>query len=498
MNAILNEHLYLGTTQSLCPNCLDVVPAKIVNRDGKIWFDKFCPTHGSRSDFVCSDASWWDRMEFNVPGRRPVKFGVEPKRGCPYDCGLCMQHEQHTCIAVLELTDSCNLKCPMCYAASGPGRKHLTFQQCTAAIDRLVEVEGRPEILQLSGGEPTIHPQFAEVLQYACDQPIDLVMVNTNGIRIASDSKLVEVLAEKKERCQIYLQMDGLNDRTNEYLRGESLLDRKMKAIEVLGDAGLNVTLVATMQPDLNMDQIGPLIEFAIARPWITGVSFQPATYVGRSVEPEELARRVTFPDVIHEVERQTNGRFRANDFFPIPCAHPNAHTLCYAFRSGGDVVPVTRFVDVEKHFDLLANGISLNRENTKQIVEQLMLREACGPGCDCSGGAEPEGGLVSLMGGGGSASAAPDGDIDWTALATDFFSRAMTSDLGNADMFRITTTSFMDVYNFDIRQLMKSCVHHLLPSGHLVPFCAWNVLYRDGHVPLPELQRSAELVDLG
>ena len=491
MNSNLNEHLYLGTTQSLCPSCLEVVPAKIVNRDGQIWFDKFCPQHGSRSDFVCSDANWWDRMEFNVPGKRPVKFGVEPKKGCPYDCGLCTQHEQHTCIAVLELTESCNLKCPMCYAASGPGGKHLSFDECIAAIDRLVEVEGQPEILQLSGGEPTIHSRFADVFEYACSQPIDLVMINTNGIRIASDPKLCELIAARKDRCQIYLQMDGLNDQSSQYLRGESLLDRKLKAIEVLGEAGMNVTLVATMQPDLNMDQIGPLIEFAIERPWITGVSFQPATYVGRSVEPNELARRVTFPDVIKAVEQQTNGRFCESDFFPIPCAHPNAHSLCYAFRSGDDVVPVTRFVEIEKHFDLLANGISLNRENTRKIVEQLMMREACGPGCDCSGGASPEGGLVSLMDNEKTRSLPINGATDWAALATSFFGRAMQSDLGNADMFRITTTSFMDVYNFDIRQLMKSCVHHLLPSGHLIPFCAYNVLYRDGHIALPIIEMS-------
>ena len=197
---------------------------------------------------------------------------------------------------------------------------------------------------------------------------------------------------------------------------------------------------------------------------------------------------------MIKSVESQTGGKFRETDFFPIPCAHPNAHALCYAFRSGGDVVPVTRFIDMEKHFDLLANGISLNRESTRQIVEQLLVREACGPGCDCSGNAEVNGGLVSMMG-------QYDGqselvrDVDWASLAKDFFSRAMKSDLGNADMFRITTTSFMDVYNFDIRQLMKSCVHHLLPSGHLIPFCAYNVLYRDGHVALPELDQTVSMV---
>jgi uncharacterized radical SAM superfamily Fe-S cluster-containing enzyme len=264
-----------------------------------------------------------------------------------------------------------------------------------------------------------------------------------------------------------------------------------MKAVEVLGQHGMNVTLVATMQPDLNLDQIGPLIEYAIERPWVTGVSFQPATYVGRSVEPAVLANRITFPDIIQQVEQQTNGRFCESDFFPIPCAHPNAHSLCYAFRSGDDVVPVTRFVEIEKHFDLLANGISLNRENTRKIVEQLMMREACGPGCDCSGGASPEGGLVSLMDNEKTRSLPINGATDWAALATSFFGRAMQSDLGNADMFRITTTSFMDVYNFDIRQLMKSCVHHLLPSGHLIPFCAYNVLYRDGHIALPIIEMS-------
>jgi uncharacterized radical SAM superfamily Fe-S cluster-containing enzyme len=294
--------------------------------------------------------------------------------------------------------------------------------------------------------------------------------------------------------------MDGLNDRSNQYLRGESLLGRKMKAVEVLGRHGMNVTLVATMQPDLNLDQIGPLIEYAIERPWVTGVSFQPATYVGRSVEPAVLANRITFPDIIQQVEQQTNGRFRESDFFPIPCAHPNAHSLCYAFRgrtdgSGADVVPVTRFVDIEKHFDLLANGISLNRENTRQIVEQLLMREACGPGCDCSGGAEVQGGLLSQMGDSSSSLSVSQSEIDWSTLAGDFFDRAMKSQLGNADMFRITTTSFMDVYNFDIRQLMKSCVHHLLPSGHLIPFCAYNVLYRNGHVPLPSLVSALPVI---
>jgi uncharacterized radical SAM superfamily Fe-S cluster-containing enzyme len=192
----LRDHAFLGTTQSLCPECLTLVPAKIIVRANRVYFRKRCPTHGVREDFICSDASFYDRMEYNVPGKMP-RFGVEPDRGCPYDCGLCTEHEQHTCLGLLEITANCNLTCPMCFAASGPGGAHLSVADCRRAIDRLVQAEGRPEVLQLSGGEPTIHPDFLEILDYGLSQPIDVVMINTNGVRLAHDIDLVRALAER-------------------------------------------------------------------------------------------------------------------------------------------------------------------------------------------------------------------------------------------------------------------------------------------------------------
>ena len=480
----LRDGVFLGATQSLCPECLGLVQAKIVASGSRIYFDKFCSRHGSRSDFVCSSRRWFDRNEFAVPGRLPVSFGVEPTLGCPYDCGLCTAHEQHTCIAVLEVTSSCNLSCPMCYASSGPGGQHLSFEDCCTAIDRLVFVEGQPEILQLSGGEPTIHPQFAEIFEYACSQPIDLVMINTNGIRLANDHRLCELLARHHSRCQVYLQMDGLSEQVHGVLRGVSLLDTKLRAIEMLGEYGINTTLVTTLQTDLNMGEIGGLVRFAIERPWITGVSFQPATYVGRTILPEDLERRITFPDVIEAVEEQTDGLFRNNDFFPVPCAHPNAHTLSYAFRQGNSVIPITRFVNIDKHFDLLANGISLNRQNTREIVSKFLARRACGTG----GGEGCGQAMEQRRGQSTNDEVLPTETAEFAELAGGFFARAIAEDLAAADMFRITTTSFMDAYNFDVRQIMKSCVHHLLPSGHLIPFCAYNLLYRDGRVALPVL----------
>lgn len=501
--ANLRDHRFLGMTQSLCPECLEVVQAKIVERANRIFFQKFCPRHGHREDFVCSNARWFDRFDFNVPGREPVGYGIEPQRGCPYDCGLCTQHEQHTCIGVLEITDGCNLTCPMCYASSGPGGRHLSLTDCQRAIRRLVELEGQAEILQLSGGEPTLHPEFEAVFDFACGQPIDLVMINTNGIRLAHDRALCETIASRAERCHVYLQMDGLSESVHPVLRGVSLLETKLAAVERLGEYGINTTLVTTLQTDVNFDQIGPLVDFAQSRRWITGVSFQPATYVGRCLEPEQLERRITFPDVIAEVARSSGGRYRDDDFFPVPCAHPNSHTLCYAYRTDDEVVPVTRFVDIQQHYDLLANGISLTRDQSRRIIEQYLQRAACGPECDCFGDAAPDGGFLKasprgsglpvVEGAGQAVSDSAAGAVsELVKLADSFFRGAMADQLAAADMFRITTTSFMDVYNFDIRQLMKSCVHHVLPSGHLVPFDAYNVLYRPGHLPLPTLSKRA------
>jgi uncharacterized radical SAM superfamily Fe-S cluster-containing enzyme len=491
----LRDHTFLGMTQSLCPDCLALVPAKIIARGQRVYFRKRCPAHGVREDFVCSDVRWFDRMEYSLPGKLP-KFGVEPERGCPYDCGLCTEHEQHTCIGVLEITDACNLTCPMCYAASAPGRKHRTVEECRRAIDALVEAEGRPEVLQLSGGEPTIHPQFLDLLDYACRQPIDVVMINTNGIRLARDKEFLEQVADYRHRIEVYMQLDSLDDEAHLKLRGESLLETKMKAIEALGEAGIRVILVCTLQAGVNEEQIGPLVDFGIKRPWITGLSFQPACYVGRHVLPEELEQRITFPDVIRGVAQQTGGRWRESDFMPLPCAHPNAHSLAYAYRSGAEYLPLARFIDAEKHLDLLAGGITFDRPRARALIEEFLSRQCCSGG-DCGPPSDAKVFASELPvlgsdrgGGGGSGDDARASGIDGEngKLAEEFFSRALAEELTPADVFRITTTTFMDAYNFDVRQLMKSCVHHVLPTGHLIPFSAYNVLYRDGHVPLPAL----------
>ena len=486
------DHNFLGTTKSLCPQCLSLVDAKIITKGNRVYFRKFCKEHGFREDFVCSDASHFDRNEFTLPGKQPTKFGIQPKLGCPYDCGVCSEHEQHTCIGLLEITSHCNLECPICFAGSGPGGTHLTVEQCKRAIDRLVEVETQPEILQLSGGEPTIHPDFETIFQYACEQPIDIVMINTNGLRIARDSKFVDFLASHRKRCEVYFQFDSFEDIQTEALRGVSLVETKLRAIKRLGEMGIRTTLVCTLQAGVNDEQIGPITEFALERPWITGVSFQPTTYTGRYFLPDELENRITFPDILHGLESQTDGKWKASDFSPLPCAHPNGHTLAYTYRRFQpdlEFTPLARFIDIEKHIDLLSGRITFDRPRAKELISTVLDSFGCGlTNANPSQIDSALGLFAQHLQAGNSVSGTPQSNSNNVSLAKEFLHSALSMELEPEHMLRITTTSFMDAYNFDIRQLMKSCVHHILPSGHIIPFSAYNVLYRDGHVPLPDL----------
>lgn len=474
------DYTFLGLTQSLCPDCRSVVPAKIISRGQRVYFRKTCPTHGIREDFICSDVTRYDLVQSSLPAKLPAQTFAEAEKGCPYDCGLCEEHEQHTCIGVVEITDGCNLSCPMCYASSLPGKQHRTLDEIKLAIDRLVEAEGQAEVVQLSGGEPTLHPELLAAVRYAFEQPIDYVMINTNGVRLAHDQELVDSLAEYRQRLEIYFQLDALDDGVLEALRGQpGLLEIKLKALDRLANAGLNVTLVSTLQGGLNDHAPAEILEFARQRPEVTGLSFQPATYSGRYILPEQLEQRITFPDVIDNLAQDPRNQFTAEDFFPLPCAHPNCHWIAMAAREDDRFVPITKLVDASQNMDLLANGISFTREKTQNLAEQVLARLACGESGCCSTPAD----LFSET----TTSSDGESDVDASGLE-EFLRRVTTQSIGARDMLRITVTSFLDVYNFDVRRVMKCCTHHVLPSGHIIPFCAYNVLYRDGTAELPDL----------
>ena len=467
----LRDYTFLGTTRSLCPHCRRVVDAKIVTRNNRVYFRKHCPEHGLIEDFVCSDVAYYDRHELSVPARTPHHYGTERDKGCPHDCGLCPDHEQHTCIALVEVTSGCNLKCPMCFAESGPGGTHIDFATYTRMVDRYVYLEGIPDVLQISGGEPTIHPDIVRMVRYACDTPIQQVMINTNGIRLAHDPALLESLAALRHKLEIYLQFDGLENATYDKLRGESLLDVKLAALDAIREHDMRCTLVCTVDHNTNLHEVGGVLKFGLERPEVRGVSYHLATYCGRHVDPGDLERRVTMPDLVKALVAQCDGIVAESDFYPLPCAHPNCHMISYLYRGGPSVVPVSRLIDVTKHLDLVANSIIYTPARARNLVAKYL--DSAG-GCGC--------------GPNGCGPGTPPANAGGSPGLNEFVVKALAEKLTGSEMFRVTLTAFLDAHTFDTRRVMKCCLAHLLPSGHMVPFCAYNTLYRDGRLKLPPL----------
>jgi 7,8-dihydro-6-hydroxymethylpterin dimethyltransferase len=261
-----------------------------------------------------------------------------------------------------------------------------------------------------------------------------------------------------------------LDDSAYKALRGEALLETKLAALEMLRKHDIRCTLVCTVDHNVNLQEVGRVLRFGLERPGVRGVSYQLATYCGRHLNPNDLENRATMPDVVKAIVAQTEGMIAESDFYPLPCAHPNCHMMCYLYRGGAAPTPINRIIDVRKHMDLIANSVVFTPARARQLVSRY-LEEAGGCGCGPNGcgNGEPE-------------ASAPGGTLD------EFIVKALAEKLNGQDVFRVTLTAFLDVHNFDTRRVMKCCLAHILPSGHIVPFCAYNTLYRDGFVALPPL----------
>jgi uncharacterized radical SAM superfamily Fe-S cluster-containing enzyme len=259
------DYIFHELTRNICLECKTVIDAQINIKENKVLMRKRCPTHGCFTGIISSDAQMYvDSVKFNKPGNIPLEFSTEVKDGCPLDCCLCPEHKQHMCLALIEVNTACNLNCPICFANAGVGYS-LTMDQVEFMLDRFVETEGRPEVIQFSGGEPAIHPDLMEMIQAARDRGIPQVMINTNGVRIARDDKFLDELA--KQNPVIYFQFDGLRPETYVTIRGEDLLELKLKALDRLVEKGMDAVLVAAIERGVNTDEVGRYPEIQTGAP---------------------------------------------------------------------------------------------------------------------------------------------------------------------------------------------------------------------------------------
>lgn len=436
--------------------CFRKVEGKIVFQDGCVFLLKQCPEHGPERVLLADDVEYYRRARevFLKAPEMPNRFNTPVRWGCPYDCGLCTDHQQHSCLTLIELCDFCNLECPVCYAGSGPTRKSFrTLAEIERMLDRVVSNEGKPDVVQISGGEPTVHPDFFAVLDMAKERPIQHLMVNTNGVRIAKDEAFAERLAGYMPNFELYLQFDSLEAAPLLALRGADLRDVRQRAIDTLNRLGVSTTLVVTLKRGLNDGELGRIIDWAVQQPCVRGVTFQPVQIAGRTEGFDPARHRLTLTEVRRRILEQTK-LFRPEDLIPVPC-HPDALAMAYALKLGGKIVPLTGMIDPQVLIEGGRNTIVF--ENDPNVREQVFKLFATNH--------SPQSSFHTLR-----------------ELLCCLPSVAVPSGIGYENLFRVLIMQFIDAHSFDVRSVKKTCVHIAHPDGErIIPFDTYNLFYRDG-----------------
>ena len=450
----LKPYVFYGQTTSLCETCLELVPAKILIEDNDVFFLKRCPEHGVQKTIVSTDAAYYRRCrEYLKPPDIPLMFQSRTERGCPYDCGLCPDHEQHSCLALIEVNDTCNLACPVCFANSAPHRpRQRSLAEIEAMLDTLVASEGEPDLLQISGGEPTIHPEIMEILRRAKARPIRHLMLNTNGVRIANDPAFVEALAELGPGFEVYLQFDSLRKEALENIRGADLRGVRKRALANLEAVGLSTTLVVVVKKGVNDDEVGDIVRHALEYDCVRGITFQPVQDAGRNLGFDKKRDRAMLSD-IRRVIAESSGVFGLDDLLPLPC-NPEGIAIGYGLRQGKQVTPITRIVPEAELLRGAGNTISFEKspEMKRRLIDLLSL--------SCTG-EQTDPALRGLL-----------------CCLPQF---ELPSGLGYDKVFRVVIVQFLDRFNFCLAQVKRSCIHFVTPQGKIIPFDTYNLFYREG-----------------
>jgi 7,8-dihydro-6-hydroxymethylpterin dimethyltransferase len=466
MNAPLRKispYIFHGQTTSLCPECYALVPAKIIFDDGNVYYQKRCKTHGVSKALISTDIPFYKlAQDYIKPGDRPHVFQTRTEEGCPYDCGLCPDHEQHSCLGLIDVNEACNLTCPMCFADSSTAKTyHRPLAEIEKMMDALCASEGEADLLQLSGGEPTIHPQIIEIIEAAKRRPIRHIMLNTNGIRIAQDPAFVEQLANFKPGFEVYLQFDSLRPSVLKHLRGADLTRIRKDALDALERQNISTTLVVVVKRGQNDDELGDIINYALKWKCIRGITFQPVQDAGRNEDFDPSTDRFVLSD-IRKAIIASGTAFEAGDIIPLPC-NPESIAIGYALRNGETIAPITSYFPRDMLVSALPNAITFEKypDLHKEILNFFSLATV-----ECN---NPE-------------------RLD--ALLCCLPQIPVPEGMGYENIFRIAIVEFLDAHNFCISRVKRSCVHFVTPNGQIIPFDTYNLFYRDAAARL-RLDRS-------
>ncbi len=444
-------YIFYAQTQSLCEHCLTVVPAKILFQQGNVYYQKRCLEHGVQKTLVSTDIDYFKRCkDYLKPGDMPNTFQTTVNKGCPHDCGLCTDHEQHSCLALFEIIEECNMNCPVCFANSAPGLgKTRSLKEIESMLQTLLESEQQPDLVQISGGEPTLHPEIITIIKRLKDSPIRHLMLNTNGIRIANDPQFVSQLASIKTGFEVYLQFDSLNADALKNLRGVDARNTHKKALQQLEEHNISTNLVCVIRKGINDQEIGEIINYAKQWRCVRGITFQPVQDAGRN-DNHSPEQRITLSEIRSAIIAADNP-FGDTDMIPLPC-HPENICIGYGIKLGDTIQPVTGLLPREELLKGAENTIVFEKnESIKKAFYKLFSLDAIG--------AQSTENLQTML-------------CCLPKIETG-------EELNYEHVFRIVIMSFMDKYDFDLGSIKRSCTHFVEPDGKIYPFETWNMFYR-------------------
>ena len=475
-------------TQSICPECLmtddkvHVIDATLYEQDGKVMYKKTCEKHGEYIDVYWGDAKMWKRAStywYKTVGLDNPR--TKTIHGCPSDCGQCPEHKSHTALALLDVTNRCNLRCPICFAhAAESGTVYEPTPEEVLEMMRNLRrnLPVPAPAIQFAGGEPTVSKHLPQYIRWAKQLGFRHVQIASNTIRISKSLDYTKELVEAGLSA-IYMQFDGLTPRPYIEARGMDLLPQKMKALEHCREAGLDaIVLVPTVVRGLNDDQAGDIIEFAVKnRDIVRCVNFQPVSITGRIDYDARTEMRITIPDVIHKIEEQTKGKIKAEDWFPVPAMMPigrglglmkgtpqlelSAHSACgmstFIFiNDDGKYEPITHLLDVDKFLEIFADISNLYADGKRSPSKRAKAKLAAGIRHIRKKGMIKD--LLNLF--------LHKGDYDTLA---EFMQRVIM----------IGMMHFQDPYNFDIERVQHCDINYSVPDGRIIPFCTMNSIHR-------------------
>jgi uncharacterized radical SAM superfamily Fe-S cluster-containing enzyme len=434
---IANASALLKTTASRCPVCLEVIPADVWDRDGRVVMTKTCTAHGDFEVTLARDARYYHLAR----GRRSEASCCRPSCGCNEDEAARDPFEVlSTCVALIEIVDSCNLACPTCYAASPQGTGDqvdcISFDSFVERVGGVTERKGFIDILQLSGGEPTIHPEFFRILEWAIGhEKIGYVLINTNLVRFAGDARFRDRLAALRgqhRKFELYAQFDGPQAGGQIALRGTDLRDMRRRSLDLADELDLPTTLVMVVTP-ATIGHIGDAFRFGLGHRCCRGLSLQPMFTSGRvprveSSLPIAAPTPISVGDVITSLVEQAPDLVCSDDFTPLPCGDPNCHTIGYVLRTEDGPVGLSRLIDLESAQGFLRDRLNYDLDDLAR--------------CGCE--TDPLGTLLEGI------------------------------QLGPEQPFRIFIKPFMDAWTFDDDRIDRCCTHVIRPDGTLDSFCRY------------------------